>query len=209
MGVVASGKGQLLLGIESNWEVGGGFPNQMEYYWSYRAPGQSPNRFISYNGQLSTPFRTELGLRAGTVTVGGALNLNSPALLTVQPTNAYLTSDDAAYGLYVDRDQFKLFSGAGLSAAMYVRAASFETNVPILPNGADLHAVGSTAFPFQSAFFTRGIQVGSSMGARPTANASSQGRIFVAQGASGVADVVYVCIKAADETYSWKTFTVT
>jgi hypothetical protein len=46
------------------------------------------------------------------------------------------------------------------------------------------------------------IQVGKS--ALPTASATYRGKIIRVEGATGVADVCYICMKSATDTYSWK-----
>lgn len=38
----------------------------------------------------------------------------------------------------------------------------------------------------------------------PTPSSSYQGQFFTVAGASGVADIAYICLKATDDTYSWK-----
>ncbi len=50
------------------------------------------------------------------------------------------------------------------------------------------------------------IQLNISGAAKPAAAAGNRGKIWVEQGAGGVADVAYVCLKAAGGTYSWVTF---
>lgn len=40
--------------------------------------------------------------------------------------------------------------------------------------------------------------------ALPTASATYQGKILVVAGATGVADVAYICLKSSANTYSWK-----
>lgn len=37
----------------------------------------------------------------------------------------------------------------------------------------------------------------------PTARKELRGRMFLLEGASGVADIAYVCYKKADDTYDW------
>lgn len=39
----------------------------------------------------------------------------------------------------------------------------------------------------------------------PTAGKAYRRKIVVVEGGAGVADVVYVCLKSAADTYSWKT----
>jgi len=37
----------------------------------------------------------------------------------------------------------------------------------------------------------------------PTASANYRGKIYILQGAAGVADLPYMCIKNASDTYEW------
>lgn len=40
-------------------------------------------------------------------------------------------------------------------------------------------------------------------GALPTAGSANRGRIYMLKGASGVADITYICRKTAADTYEW------
>lgn len=42
-------------------------------------------------------------------------------------------------------------------------------------------------------------------GSLPTAASTLRGALFVAQGASGSADTIQICLKSTADTYSWKT----
>jgi|GEM_PF-6316285 len=42
----------------------------------------------------------------------------------------------------------------------------------------------------------------------PTAVAADRGRIIIIDGGAGVADIVKVCVKGADNNYSYKTVTI-
>jgi uncharacterized repeat protein (TIGR02543 family) len=43
----------------------------------------------------------------------------------------------------------------------------------------------------------------------PTADESHRGMIYVLKGGPGVADVPYICLKGADDNYSWKSIDIT
>ncbi len=64
------------------------------------------------------------------------------------------------------------------------------------------HAVRLTAL--EGVAITTGL-----IGARPSAGAGQRGRVYIALGGAGVADVAYVCVKDSLDAYSWKTVTLT
>ncbi|HEY1089314.1 MAG TPA: hypothetical protein VGE37_16530, partial [Archangium sp.] len=49
------------------------------------------------------------------------------------------------------------------------------------------------------------LQLNTSGGARPTANAANRGTIWYSRSAGGAADTVEICVKSAADTYSWVT----
>lgn len=42
------------------------------------------------------------------------------------------------------------------------------------------------------------------IGVFPTASSTNEGQTYLVLGGSGVADVLYVCLKSSTDTYSWK-----
>jgi hypothetical protein len=53
------------------------------------------------------------------------------------------------------------------------------------------------------------VQIGmGNTAAPPTATAAMRGKLWYQGGAAGVADQVFICVKSAADTYSWRAITL-
>jgi hypothetical protein len=117
------------------------------------------------------------------------------------------STDESGFG-----GGFNVFSGSSVQIT-----AGGNGNMLLSTNNADIdinsggEVVLSPAAGHWVDIYGDGVFVGSSNGlqlapsaAAPTCSSSFQGTLYYQAGASGVADQLQVCMKAADDTFSWK-----
>lgn len=212
-GTVDGTKGTFALSIENNYEVGRGFPNQMEYYWLFTPPGQAGYRWLSANGQVGPPYGLNVALRGTQVSVGTGHSISDPgSLLITSDGTAYLRSTSNTYGLLTNNNELRLFAPktGGGQVQVYVQSDRVSSNVPYAPNRTDALDLGfHSSSPdlrkhFRVGYFTRGVQMGSTSGNRPPCDATTRGRLYTVQGGHGEADATYQCMKSSANVYDWK-----
>ena len=140
--------------------------------------------------------------------VDGSGNVTFPANITTVGNGAI------GYSLNIGGNKWRTASNyQSMSSDMLLTwgssASTYLPKVLSLSRASDgVLQVGDGAANSNGAFKAGDVSIGGS-GALPTASATYRGRIWVVQGASGVADQAYVCMKKSDDTYAWQQITST
>jgi hypothetical protein len=147
---------------------------------------------VSASGDLTTPVGSYISWTGGGRINGGVYTLVIEHANGASMNNCYINGDvnGGIIGLQAD----------GASAvAINMNAATALTSA-----GAKI--VNFKNATVSKAFIDKDGAVGiGGIGALPSASATYRGCLWVVQGAGGAADVCYVCLKSAADTYSWKT----
>jgi hypothetical protein len=126
---------------------------------------------------------------------------NTGSLMRVNATNGTLYSPDQHHGFDTSNSGWSIFGNAG---ALMLGENGFQvfSTVEIATSFAKDGLI-DIGVPGQR---WRSLQIiGNS--ARPTADSTQQGRLFMTPGGGGVADSLDICLKAAGGSYSWKNIT--
>lgn len=137
-------------------------------------------------GQTTGEFNVAIGMNSGgtnttgsnNTLIGYAANVGSSAL-----------SNATAIG-----------SGAIVSASnSLVLGSSTNVGIGTSAPAAKLDVVGDTSF-------SAGIRINTTTG-KPTCDVTKRGTLWIDQGGTGVTDELFTCLKAAADTYSWRSIT--
>jgi len=116
-------------------------------------------------------------------------------------TAADIFSPDANTNLYVANGDMQFIVGGTQSLRLTSSVATVR--VPIWPNVADSYDVGVEGQEMKIGYFTRGVELGSTIGNRPACSATTDGRVYYVKQTSSTRGTLYMCIGSDAAVYNW------
>ncbi len=191
---------------EQHYEANG--VPQMEGYTVFcPGNGQPCSRLISVQGQKGSPYRTEVGLRADIVTIGGGHNLADPAAITVTPLNTYFASPDGLMGFYVSNAVMMLYAGA---SRLYLTLTALLAQTNVMPSADGAYDLGTSGANvslrkrWRQGHFKTGLSVGGALADRPVCDFEHERWIYTAEWEMGQETTTYQCCANASGVTAWK-----